>query len=59
MAAMNKRPVIYVLGGGSDRTEISNEFGKIRIDCFSGNELRYSALHLADEFQGAADGVKQ
>ncbi len=50
---------IYVLGGASDRIEISNELGKIRIDCFSGNELRYSALHSADAFQGAADGVRE
>lgn len=50
---------IYVLGGTSDRIEISNELGKIRIDCFSGDELRYSALHSADAFQSAADGVKE
>lgn len=56
---MRKHHFVYILGGGSDRIEISNELGKIRIDCFSGNELRYSALHSADEFQGAADGVKQ
>ncbi|MDV6277981.1 hypothetical protein R3Q06_31345 [Rhodococcus erythropolis] len=56
---MRTQPVVYVLGGGSDRIEISNELGKVRIDCFSGNELRYSAMHSADEFQGAADGVKQ
>ena len=45
------------LTDGYNRTQMSREGNKIRVDCFIGGRFVYSALHPLTDFFAATEGL--